>query len=1021
MRLFDARVARRSSFGAALLFLLSLCLLPVAARAQESLEYFTVTPCRLYDSRWGAGPMVGGFDRWVPVGGYCGIPPDATAVTLNVTSITPIGDGLMSVYPCCAWSSNIVNSVQDGNNIAGSAILRLGQDGKLAAFLNSPFSTTAGLVVDISGYFRPVSQVQQWREWEGALTSPSDYTADGGDPYSEVVLDIRFTNAFTGAAFIQPAVWDDDELAPRIFKVYMALPAGTWTWAIDKCMRNGVSCQSGWVPNSGTILVQSNTASGNPLFDRGFIEQVETVVGGQTVALSELKFPDGLSFSWVGDTAWVAPPREKGGQTASWDAYLADRKTKGFTAVQIAPAVAWNLPSPLPAPKDFSFTMKSACSSEATPIPNTSCWKVKASYWKFFKQMVQKANNAGLLVAVFGVMNPVGIDPDKAYPNTSSAVAFARYLKGLLGGQSVIFSPGFDDDADQIDPTTHQARSVLMNAVGNELKGLTPSGKKRPVTNHMAGGRSNCDEYLSFAQQGWMTHYLFQSGHGSANDTDGACAVSGSDFVKNAMERARVMPRTLSGYSPKLPAVNAEGPYDAANYTGNVPHPDVDTRYRVRQAGYLSSLSNAVGYTYGAHGVTAWVQPNNFFSLPSAQDMGVLKANLLGRHLIEHPEWIGNNPTTQKYKMVLATDEVSFVLAYMPGDEGGKGDSSETIVIDSSKLPCQVCPTQGSGVAWSYRWLNPVNGQQGNGVTCSGQKGAPLTFQRPSCNNTTNGSCDWLLRIEKTGSCPSALDPGISSEATLQAWTEAVAGDNTSAVYAGAPGPADEPILLSPPGKAFQMASRVVRLGSRHLVVWQADGLDGSLYGIYGALVGPRQEVTGPFKINHYTEYDQREPAVAGGVGQEALVVWSSYGQDGNRGGIFGRFVRVRDRGEDSSQDNLGEEFRISEIGAGHQQAPQVVADAGGYWVAWENQDDQAQVRSLSARRFDRYGRPQASEVHLPAAGGEQRKLLALDRPTPGSVVLRWWRQDVRGGLQEVLEQEVGSEDVLGPVVPGQE
>lgn len=1019
MRLFDARVACRSSFGVVLLLL---CLLPVTSEAQEFSDYFTVTPCRLYDSRWGAGPLAGGLDRWIPAGGYCGIPPDATAATLNVTSVTPTGNGLTSAYPCCTWTNTIVNGFQSGNNVAGNAMLRLGEGGKLAAYLNASFSTTADLVVDVSGYFRPISVVQQWREWEGTLTSPEDYTTGDGDPYADVVLDIRFTNGATGAAFVQPAVWDGDELMARIFKVYTALPPGTWTWAIDKCMRNGVSCQAGWAPSTGTILVQSNTASGNPLFDRGFIEQVETVVGGQTVAVSELKFPDGLSFAWVGDTAWVAPPREKSGQTASWNAYVADRKAKGFTAVQIAPAVAWTVASPLPAPKDFSFTLKNSCPDAATPIPNTNCWKVKTSYWKYFKQMVQKANNAGLLVAVLGVMNPVGIDTDQAYPNTSGAIAFARYLKGLLGGQSVIFSPGFDDDADQIDPATHQPRSVLMNAVGNELKGLTPSGKKRPVTNHLAGGRSNCDEYLSFAQQGWMTHYLFQSGHGSANDTTGACAVSGSDFINNAMERARVMPRTLSGYSPKLPAVNAEGPYDALNYTGYVPHPDVDTRYRVRQAGYLNSLSNAVGYTYGAYGITSWVQPNGFFSLPSAQDMGVLKSNLLGLHLVEHPDWIGNNPTIQKYKMVLATDEVSLVLAYMPGDEGGSGASNGTIVIDSSKLPCQVCPAQGSGVAWSYRWLNPVSGLQGTGVTCSGQKGAPLTFQRPSCSSpSANENCDWLLRIEKTGVCPSALDPEVSSEATLQAWTEAVAGDSTSAVYAGAPGLDDEPVLLSPPGKAFQIAPRVGRVGSRHLVVWQADGLDGSLYGIYGALVGSRQEVTGPFKINHYTEHDQREPAVASGIGQEALVVWSSYGQDGDRGGIFGRFVKMRGRDGERSQEILGEEFRISESGAGHQRAPQVVADAGGYWVAWETQDEQAQVRDLSVRRLDRSGHPQTSEVRLSAPAGEGRKLLALDRPVHGSVVLRWWRQDARGGVQEILEQEVGPHGVLGPVAPGKE
>jgi hypothetical protein len=150
--------------------LLCLCLLPLTVGAQETSDYFTVTPCRLYDSRWGAGPLVGGLDRWVPVGGYCGIPPDATVATV-------------------AWSA------------------------------------------------------PQW--------------------------------------------------------------------------------------------------------------------------------PDGLKYPWIGDTAWLAPVREQapGGATSSWDTYLANRKSKGFTAVQIAPAISyWN--STLPQPAGFSFKKKSAgCSS---PVPNSA-------------------------------------------------------------------------------------------------------------------------------------------------------------------------------------------------------------------------------------------------------------------------------------------------------------------------------------------------------------------------------------------------------------------------------------------------------------------------------------------------------------------------------------------------------------------------------------------------------------------------------------------------------------------------
>jgi hypothetical protein len=925
-------------------------------------------------------------------------------------------------------------------------VLGLGADGKIAAFVDAPYSTTADLVVDVTGYFRPSALVQQWREWEETLLSPEDYTVGGGDPYSEVSLDIRFTDAAAGRTFVQPAVWDGDDTAPRAFKVRTAVPAGTWTWQIESCTHNGVSCLAGWSPNQGSLFVQSNTASGNPLYDRGFVEQVATTSGGQTVVYSELQFPDSLAFSWIGDTAWTAPPREfdpdgsgpQTAQTAAWDAYLADRKNKGFTGVQIAPAVTW--PSAgLPAAKGFSFTKKASCSdtiASSTPIPNTSCWQPRKAYWDHFKSMVRSANQKGMVVVVVGVMNPVGIDAKATYPNTASAVKFARYLVGLLSGLDVIFSPGFDDDADQKDPAppagTGQPRQVLMDAVGNALKTApNPSGKARPLTNHLSGGSSNCDEYQYFATSGWMTHYMFQSGHGGAQDTLGPCAVNSTDDVRNAMERARVMPLTLSSYAPKLPSINSEGPYDKTNFPGPVSHPNVNTRYRSRQAGYLGALSNAVGYSYGAYGLSLWDNPSLYFDLASANDMTRLKNNLQSKKLVSHPEWIKNNPVEQKYKMVLASDESSFVMAYLPGDEGSQGSSSSQIQIDATKLPCQVCPSQ-NGSPWSFTWSNPITNTVFSG-SCSGPVAGKLTFTRPGCITTSdkeaNASCDWLLRIEKTGLCPTAQaetttwhndKESAGNPPALEAWSEASSGDGTSAIYAAFTGPGgrEEPVLLSPAGKAFQLAPRVGRFGSRHLVVWQADGLDGSLYGIYGALLDARGKITGPFKINHYTEHDQREPAIAGGIGGNALVVWSSYGQDGDRGGIFGRLVKTKGHGEDALPAYLGEEIEIAETREGHQQRPQVLADAGGFWVAWETVDENGLSQGLSVRRLGMDGRPESTEIQLPAEAGEQRKLLTLDDPTPNAIVVRWWRQNVRGGLLESLQQVIGPHGPSGPVTP---
>ena len=1033
------RYRTSTSVVLAALVLLPFVVLAERAAAQQESDFFTVTPCRVYDTRWGAGPLTGGFDRWIPVGGYCGIPPDASAAAFNLTAVTPSGNGFLSAYPCCPYVQDFIQGLQTERTLAGLGLLRLGEGGKVAARLDASYSTTAHLVADVSGYFRPAAPVQQWREWEETLLSPADYTLNGGAPYSEVELDIRFTNTAAGLSFVQPAYWDGDELSPRIFKVSTAVPAGNWTWKIESCTRNGLSCLSGWAPNQGSFLVQSNTASGNPLYDRGFVEQVETMVGGQIVAFSAPVFPDGSKFDWIGDTAWVAPPREISGQTNAWDAYVADRKSKQFTGIQIAPAVAWTLggsSEPLPVAKGFSFDKRPGCADTVT-IPNTSCWVPRKAYWDRFVAMVRKANQAGLLVAVVGMMNPVGIDPDLAYPDPESAKVFARYLVGRLGGLAVMYSPAFDDDPDKTDEDTGQPRSVLMEEVGSFIKNKIPKpflpGRRRALGNLLAGADSTCDDYQPFGGSGWMTHYLFQSGHGGRNQDPGVnpCAGRSADRVENAMERARIMPLTLSSYAPKLPTINGEGPYDNTDFS--TVNPGVDTRYRLRQAGYLSTLSNAVGFTYGAHGLTLWDDPANnsstepakYFNLLSAGDMTRLKSNLQGHGLlVSHPEWILNNPSLQKYKMVLASNEVSFVMAYLPGDEGSAGASSQSIKIDATKLPCQVCPAQNAS-PWSFTWINPVTNRAFPSKSCSGPIEGQMTLERPGCVTTppdNNPNCDWVLKIEKTtGNCPSAAQ-GSEESSSLEVWSDTSAGDGTSAIYASSRGPAasDGPILLSPPGRAFQARPRVDRLGKYHLAVWQADGLDGSLYGIHGSLIGPHGDVVGPFKINHYSEHDQREPAVAGGVRGEALVVWTSYGQDGDKGGIFGRIVKAQVDSGDLPLEPLGEEFQIAELRDGHQQNPHVLADAGGFWVAWETVDGSGMTRRLSVRRLGLDGRPEDAEVRLPAGGEEQSTLLMLDTPSPRSVVVRWWRKDARGDLVEKLQQEIGPSGPMGPRKAGE-
>src|SRR4030095_4621950 len=76
----------------------------VPAVAAGPLTYYTLAPCRVVDTRAPDGPLggpglVGQVDRVFPLVGSCGIPPNARAVSLNVTVTQPQAAGNLRLYP----------------------------------------------------------------------------------------------------------------------------------------------------------------------------------------------------------------------------------------------------------------------------------------------------------------------------------------------------------------------------------------------------------------------------------------------------------------------------------------------------------------------------------------------------------------------------------------------------------------------------------------------------------------------------------------------------------------------------------------------------------------------------------------------------------------------------------------------------------------------------------------------------------------------------------------------------------
>ncbi len=128
-----------------------------AAKNANLGQYFTVTPCRLYDSRSdGAGPLASGVARIRPAHGLCGVPATATAIAANVTVTAPTALGFLTLYPGDSPAPGVATlNFSASQTRANNALVQLASDGSgsyaLSAFVSG--SGTVQVIVDVAGYF----------------------------------------------------------------------------------------------------------------------------------------------------------------------------------------------------------------------------------------------------------------------------------------------------------------------------------------------------------------------------------------------------------------------------------------------------------------------------------------------------------------------------------------------------------------------------------------------------------------------------------------------------------------------------------------------------------------------------------------------------------------------------------------------------------------------------------------------------------------------------------------------------
>jgi hypothetical protein len=206
----------------------------------------------------------------------------------------------------------------------------------------------------------------------------------------------------------------------------------------------------------------------------------------------------------------------------------------------------------------------------------------------------------------------------------------------------------------------------------------------------------------------------------------------------------------------------------------------------------------------------------------------------------------------------------------------------------------------------------------------------------------------------------------------------------------------------------YQGIPKVCRAQAGHFaVVWRSEGQDGSASGIFGQRYDSGGNAVGAeFQVNTYTTGAQAFPALACAGSGDFVVVWRSMLQDGDAGGIFAQRY-------DSGGAELGTEFQVNTHTTGSQDNPGVGADAAGnFVVVWTSVGQDGDLGGVFGQRFASSGGPQGTEFQINTyTTGNQTTVLASPVAADADLnfVVTWSSDGQDGDLTGVFAQRFSS------------
>lgn len=172
-------------------------------------------------------------------------------------------------------------------------------------------------------------------------------------------------------------------------------------------------------------------------------------------------------------------------------------------------------------------------------------------------------------------------------------------------------------------------------------------------------------------------------------------------------------------------------------------------------------------------------------------------------------------------------------------------------------------------------------------------------------------------------------------------------------------------------------------------LVWWSVGQDGNDAGIYTRRFDVAgTPVLGEQLVNTFTTGIQWTPSIAALGGDEFVVTWASYNQDGSGSGIFAR--RIGAGGAPS-----GSEIPVNTFTTGSQVSPAVAAsDDGKFLVVWVSSGQDGSAEGVYGQSFDAAGLPQGSEFRVNVQTLSTQREPAVAADADGGFLVTWQGQD---------------------------